>query len=146
MIKEVESETKSLREKPGINFVWKIEREMPHVYTDPAKLKVVLKHLVSNAVKFTEKGSVTVDIQRSAGGVEFSVIDTGIGITRENLSIIFEPFRQIESPLTRQYGGVGLGLYIVKRLLEILHGTINVESEVGKGSTFRVWIPTNLVK
>jgi len=146
LIEEVKSETQGICEQSGLNFVWNVEPELLTLRTDSIKLKVVLKNLVSNAVKFTEKGSVTVDIHRSAGGVEFSVIDTGIGIAQENLSIIFEPFRQIESPLTRQYGGVGLGLYIVKRLLEILHGTINVESEVGRGSTFCVWIPTNLVK
>jgi len=70
------------------------------------------------------------------------VIDTGIGISQEALPIIFEPFRQVENPLTRRYGGVGLGLYITKTLLDILSGTINVESEVGTGSTFRIWIPT----
>ncbi|MEW6003597.1 MAG: ATP-binding protein, partial [Nitrospirota bacterium] len=86
----------------------------------------------------------TVDVHKNDGGVEFSVADTGIGIAPENLAIIFEPFRQIESPLTRQRGGIGLGLYVVKRLLEILRGTIKVNSEVGRGSTFRVWIPEDM--
>jgi signal transduction histidine kinase len=142
LIKEVESETKSLQERSGLNFVWKVEPELPTLRTDPGKLKVVLKNLVSNALRFTEKGSVAVDAHRQNGGVEISVIDTGIGIPPEALLIIFEPFRQIESPLTRQHGGTGLGLYIAKRLLEILGGTIKAESEVGRGSTFRVWIPT----
>ena len=146
LIKEVESETQSLREMSGLNFVWKIESELPPVRTDPAKLKVVVKNLISNAVKFTEKGSVAVDAHRQNGGVEISVIDTGIGIEQGALPLIFEPFRQVENPLTRRHGGVGLGLYIVRRLLDLLGGTINVESEVGRGSTFCVWIPTNLVK
>jgi signal transduction histidine kinase len=142
LIKEVESETQSLREMSGLNFVWKIESELPLLRTDPAKLKVVLKNLLSNAVKFTEKGSVIVDAHKQDRGIEISVTDTGIGISPEALQFIFEPFRQAESLLTRQHGGVGLGLHIVKRLLEILGGTIKAESEVGKGSTFRVWIPT----
>ena len=141
LLKEIESETKSLISETGLNFVWNIEPDLLLHRTDPAKLKVVLKNLISNAVKFTEKGSVTVGVNKSDGGIEISVSDTGIGIAQENLPVIFEPFRQIENPLTRRHGGVGMGLYIVKRLLEILGGTINVESEVGKGSTFRVWIP-----
>jgi signal transduction histidine kinase len=142
VIKEVESETQGLREKSGLNFVWKIEPELPHIRTDPAKLKVVLKNLISNAIKFTEKGNIAVEILRSKGGIEFSVTDTGIGIAPEELPIIFEPFRQAENPLTRQHGGIGLGLYIVKRLLELLGGRIEVESKIGHGSNFRVWIPT----
>ena len=142
LIKEIESETQSLREMSDLNFVWKIESELPPVRTDPAKLKVVLKNLIGNAVKFTEKGSVTIDAHNKDNGIEINVIDTGIGISPEALPIIFESFRQAENFLTRQHGGVGLGLYVVKRLLELLGGTINVESEVGRGSTFRVWIPS----
>ena len=141
-LKEIESETKSLISETGLNFVWNIEPDLLLHRTDPAKLKVVLKNLISNAVKFTEKGTVTVDAHRKDDGVEINIIDTGIGISSEDLPIIFEPFRQVESPLTRRHGGVGMGLYIAKRLLEILGGTIKVESEVGRGSTFRVWIPT----
>lgn len=146
LIEEVKSETQGICEQSGLNFVWNVEPELLTLRTDSVKLKVVLKNLVSNAVKFTEKGSVAVDAHRQNGGVEISVIDTGIGIEQGALPLIFEPFRQVENPLTRRHGGVGLGLYIVRRLLELLHGTINVESEVGRGSTFRVWIPTNLVK
>jgi signal transduction histidine kinase len=142
LLKEIESETESLISESGLNFVWNIEPDILLHRTDPAKLKVVLKNLISNAMKFTEKGSVTVEAHRKDDGIEIKVIDTGIGISSEDLPIIFEPFRQVESPLTRLHGGVGMGLYIAKRLLEILGGTIKVESEVGKGSTFRIWIPT----
>jgi len=142
VIKEVEAETKSLQEQSSLNFVLRIETDLPTLLTDPGKLKVVLKNLVSNALKFTKKGNVIVGAHRQNRGIEISVTDTGIGIAPEALQLVFEPFRQVESPLIRQHGGVGLGLYIVKRLLEILHGTIKVESEVGRGSTFRIWIPS----
>ncbi len=141
LIEEIKSDIRSLQEQSGLNFVWKVEPELPTLRTDSGKLKVVLKNLVSNAVKFTERGNVTVDAHRKDKGVEINVIDTGIGLSPEALPIIFEPFRQVESPLTRSHGGVGIGLYIVRRLLELLGGMIKVESEVGRGSTFRVWLP-----
>jgi signal transduction histidine kinase len=102
---------------------------------------VVIKNLVSNAVKFTTEGSVTVEAREQRGGVEISVSDTGIGIPQDALGFIFEPFRQVDSSDTRPYTGSGLGLHIVQRLLEVLGGTITVESAVGRGSTFRVWVP-----
>jgi len=103
---------------------------------------VVVKNLIGNAVKFTKAGSITVAAHSHTGGVEISVIDTGIGISPEALALIFEPFHQVDN--SGQWGGTGLGLYIVKRLLEMLGGTVMVESEVGRGSTFRVWIPREL--
>jgi len=102
-------------------------------------VKVVVKNLIGNAVKFTKAGSITVAAQGQEGGVEISVIDTGVGISLEALALIFEPFHQVDN--SGQQGGTGLGLYIVKRLLELLGGTVMVESEVGRGSTFRVWVP-----
>jgi len=140
LIEEIKSETQTLMSESGLDFVFKIETGLPPVKTDPSKLKIVLKNLIDNAIKFTEKGSITVNVYKCNNGIEFSVSDTGIGISPGDLSIIFEPFRQIESPLTRRHGGAGMGLYIAKQLVELLGGTINVESEVGKGSTFRVWI------
>jgi len=97
--------------------------------------------LLGNAVKFTSAGRVTVAAAAKHGGVEISVSDTGPGIPPEALEVIFEPFHQGDGSLTRSYGGVGLGLYIVKSFLTLLGGQISVESEVGRGSTFRVWLP-----
>jgi signal transduction histidine kinase len=103
---------------------------------------VVVKNLLSNAVKFTAEGSITVEARGRENGVAISVTDTGIGIPPEGLAVIFEPFRQLDNPVRHAHGGTGLGLHIVKRLLELLEGTIEVESEVGWGSTFRVWVPS----
>ena len=141
LMSELEAETQELGEKPGLSFVWKVAPDLPLLRTDLLKLKVVIKNLICNAAKFTDQGSVTVDVHARNGGVEICVTDTGVGIAAEALPVIFEMFRQADSSLARRYGGVGLGLHIVRRLLELLGGTITVESEVGHGSTFRLWLP-----
>jgi signal transduction histidine kinase len=102
---------------------------------------MVLKNLLTNALKFTDEGVVAIAARPQGEGVEFLVRDTGIGIAPETHTLIFEPFRQVDSSTTRRHGGVGLGLYIVRQLLELLGGTVSIDSELGKGATFRVWIP-----
>jgi PAS domain S-box-containing protein len=131
-----------LQEKPDLRLQWHATADLPMMYTDRAKLKVVLQNLLSNAIKFTAKGTVTMVADSRDEGVEVVVSDTGIGITPEVQAVMFELFRQGENPLTRHYGGVGLGLYTVSRFLELLGGKVAVESEVGKGSTFRIWLPS----
>lgn len=112
---------------------------------DPARLRQVLLNLIGNALKFTETGGVTVTasvVKDSAGKAEvaFDVQDTGIGIASENLSKIFQPFSQEDETVTRRFGGTGLGLTISKRIAELLGGDLDVESEPGKGSTFKLRI------
>jgi signal transduction histidine kinase len=141
LMREIESETVSPKDKPGLRLSWHVPSQLPYVSTDPFKLKMVLKNLISNAIKFTEQGRVTIAVTSGDGQVEFSVADTGIGIPAEAQAVIFEPFRQVDGSLTRRYGGVGLGLYIVRRLLDMLSGSVAVDSEVGGGSTFRVRLP-----
>ncbi|MGE0682093.1 MAG: sensor histidine kinase [Candidatus Binatia bacterium] len=138
MLKE---ETLELQEQSSLSFVWWIAERLPSLHTDPGKLKMVLKNLIGNAVKFTERGSITVTAQSCEGGVEIRVTDTGIGIPPEALAYIFEPFRQVHDFSAEQHKGTGLGLHIVKRLLELLGGSVVVESEIGRGSTFCVWMP-----
>ena len=123
---------------------WEVEPQLPGLRTDRAKLEVVLTNLIANALKFTRHGSVTVRAQRRDQGVEVTVADTGIGISQEALAIIFEPFRQLSGTAARRYRGVGLGLYIARRFIELLGGTIGVESTLGEGSTFRVWVPAGV--
>ena len=95
-------------------------------------------------IKFTHAGSVVVRLRARDGGVEITVADTGAGIAREMLPVIFDPFRQGKPAMTRQHPGVGLGLYIVRRAIDVLGGTIEAESIVGQGSTFCVWVPSRL--
>jgi signal transduction histidine kinase len=144
LLPEIDVETLELQQrKPGVRFIWQVPPQLGPLYTDRTKLKVILKNLIGNAVKFTDDGTVSISAGACDGGVEVVVGDTGIGIAPHARSLIFEPFRQVDSSLTRRYGGVGLGLYIARRLAELLGGRIEVDSEVGKGSTFRVWLPGN---
>ncbi len=141
VLQEVQAETQPLQEQARLTFGWEIEPALPVLDTDPGKLKIVLKNLIGNAVKFTPSGSITVAARRARGGVEICVTDTGIGIPPESQACIFEPFWQLEHPLASRAGGTGLGLHIVKRLLDLLGGTVTVESAVGRGTTFGVWLP-----
>ena len=144
LVSELDAEISGLRGNPNVDFAWDVAPELPELRSDPVKLKVVLKNLIGNAIKFTHAGSVVVRLRARDGGVEITVADTGVGIAREMLPVIFEPFRQGEPVMTRQHGGVGLGLYIVRRVLDVLGGTIDAESTVGQGSTFRVWVPSRV--
>jgi len=126
-----------------VNLQWDYPAEFLLLKTDGEKLKHILQNLINNAIKFTEKGRVTVSARQVPGAesVEFRVADNGIGIPEEMLPFIFEKFRQVDSSETRAYGGVGLGLYIVKKFTELLGGNVEVETEPGKGSTFRITLP-----
>ncbi len=108
---------------------------------DPLRLGQILINLIGNAIKFTEKGQVLVSVARdpnsaAAGGVKFTVTDTGIGIAADKLHLLFDAFSQADSSTSRKYGGSGLGLAIVSRLVALMHGAVGVESEPGTGSTF----------
>ncbi len=131
----------------NLNLELKLESGIPSkVVTDRGKLSQILVNLLVNAVKFTpEGGSITVLVgPRDPRGVEFSVTDTGVGIPREQLAHIWEPFEQLDNSDEREYGGTGLGLAIVKRLSRMLAGRVTVQSEPGLGSTFELWIPEEL--
>ena len=144
LVDEVGRDFADLPERPNVRVQWSSQTGLAPLYTDRVKLKMVLKNLVGNAVKFTEQGSVRLEAAARGAGVEFVVVDTGVGIPAEALGLIFEAFRQVDEARGHVHGGAGLGLYIVKQLLEMLGGTIAVESEVGRGSTFRVWAPSDV--
>lgn len=122
----------------GVQLKLQMEKGLPKVVkVDPLRLRQVLTNLVSNAVKFTHEGEVTVEVSRLAGDLfKVRVRDTGIGISPAQLKRIFEPFQQAGGHISRSYGGTGLGLAICKELVELLGGSLEVESELGSGSTF----------
>lgn len=101
----------------------------------------ILQNFVTNAIKYTEKGSVTIGARPKKGGVEFYVRDTGIGISKQDQEKVFDKFFRSEDFRTRQNNGTGLGLYVTMKLVRLLHAEIDLESELNKGSTFRVFIP-----
>ncbi|MGA9049023.1 MAG: ATP-binding protein [Dehalococcoidia bacterium] len=109
--------------------------------SDQRRVEQVIYNLVSNAIKFTENGSVRVECSQKEGEVVTRVIDTGIGIEDKDIDQLFKPFHQIDSGMVRQYDGTGLGLSICKKILDLLGGRIWVKSEWGKGSTFSFSLP-----
>jgi signal transduction histidine kinase len=117
---------------------------------DLSKVRQSLFNLLSNACKFTERGRITLTVSRtsdslsSADWITFRISDTGIGITPEQMAKLFQPFTQADASTTRQYGGAGLGLAITKRFCQMMGGDITVDSEVGKGSTFTIRLPTQV--
>jgi signal transduction histidine kinase len=132
--------------KKEISLHWNIPSGLPDVWTDGEKLKHVLQNLINNAIKFTENGSVTVSARCISEIIEFKVRDTGIGMPQDMLPSIFQMFRQLDSSNTRSYGGSGVGLYIVKKFVDLLGGKIGVESVLGEGSTFTVTLPLDVAK
>jgi two-component system chemotaxis sensor kinase CheA len=145
-----------LAQKKGLSFTTMIYPDAPTtVHTDGRRLNQIIKNLLSNAMKFTEQGSVIFKIQKADqseidhlfGGKKFdlilkiSVSDTGIGISKENQKHIFEAFQQVYGTTERKYGGTGLGLSICREFAQLLKGRIIVESEEGKGSTFTLFVP-----
>lgn len=126
----------------SISISYEVDENIPtHVFGDQARLSQVLINLVGNAVKFTEKGFVKIKVKLLSESkkdvrCEFKIEDSGIGIPKDKLDIIFDRFTQVSSDTTRKYGGTGLGLSIVKEIVELQGGKVGVESEVGVGSTF----------
>jgi signal transduction histidine kinase len=134
-------ESRAWRLQPGVELTWDVVPGTPRLVSDPVKLRMVLKNLVGNAVKFTERGRIVVGARAALGAVELTVQDTGVGIPPDAQTLIFEPFRQADRNVHSRFGGAGLGLYIVRRLLDAIGGSINLESEVGVGSIFRMVLP-----
>ena len=147
-----------IAEQKGIEFSSTIDENVPDVfYTDEKRLQQIMKNLLSNAFKFTSKGSVTINISLADESIAakgysvpeqmdymlaISVTDTGIGIKEDKQSLIFEAFQQEDGTTERQYGGTGLGLSICREFSKLLGGYVTVQSELGKGSTFTLYLPS----
>jgi signal transduction histidine kinase len=143
LLDEVKSIVAAYPRRPGVELIWPEDLgAVPEVMVDEGRLKQVLLNLVSNALKFTKVGSVRVLVERGIGEVTIQVVDTGIGVSPEAQTHLFQKFVQAEGGHAREYGGTGLGLVICKHLMEMMNGTIKLSSEgEGKGTTLSLSVP-----
>jgi len=141
LINEVRDLTNSLWQEKGIAFNMELPEQAISLYVDRVRLKQVLINLVSNAVKFTAEGAVTIRATLQDGEIMIAVEDSGIGMQADDLEFIFEAFRQADGSNTRAYGGTGLGLNITKNFVELMGGHIEVSSVYGEGSIFTIHLP-----
>lgn len=138
---EVVNMARSMVESHGLSFGVDIEDDLPDVWLDSIRIKQVIYNLLSNAVRFTDTGSITLRVRQQADCIQFQVADTGIGIEASDIPRIFEPFCQLENPMRRRVGGAGLGLPISRQLVKMHGGQLDVESQPGEGSCFYFRIP-----
>lgn len=134
-------------EEKSLELVFNLDTRIPELICgDPIRISQILTNLITNAIKFTEKGEVVISINVEEFNSErvtlaFAVRDTGIGLTEKQMSTLFEPFTQADGTVTRKYGGTGLGLAICRQICELMNGHIRVDSTLGQGSVFRFSIP-----
>ena len=142
LVRATTNELRSLADEKHLALHVEADLKNPNAINDSVRLRQILVNLLSNAIKFTETGSVQVVLKElSLDRLLLTVEDTGIGIAEDDLKRIFEEFRQLDQTTTRKYSGTGLGLAITKSLVELMQGTIEVESQLGQGSTFRIELP-----
>lgn len=139
LVDAVEDFYRSLIEQKGLAFIVKrINIEQVYIRGDEIRIKQIINNYMNNAIKFTEKGTITLVIEKSVETLHFSVTDTGIGIHQEDISQLFTDFAQLNIGANRQFGGTGLGLAISKKLALLMNGDVSIDSQYGKGSTFSV--------
>ena len=145
LISEVVSIIEPMARQKNIALINNPTPEPILIQSDVSKCRHILQNLVNNAVKFTETGKVEIAIQRINDSIQIAVCDTGIGISAENIPLIFDEFRQVDSSTSRRYGGSGLGLAIAKKYTQMLGGSIAVESSPGHGSVFTLSLPIKII-
>ena len=140
---EVVNQLKPMANNKGLRLTLEMDGALPLVLADSQRLRQVVINMVSNALKFTEKGGITIQcsLLERYDMLRIAVSDTGIGISPAALDYIFEAFRQADGSTTRRFGGTGLGLTIARKLIELQGGEVFVESTVGRGSTFSFTLP-----
>jgi PAS domain S-box-containing protein len=128
----------------GLQLIYQIDPQISSCTGDERRIKQMLLNLLSNAVKFTSVGTVSLRVQKVASGIAFTVTDTGIGIDESQIKFLFQPFQQLDSRLNRQYEGTGLGLALTRKLAQLHGGDVTVQSTLGKGSQFTLFLPSEM--
>ncbi len=144
LLKQIEATAKPLVEKNGNKLIITSKINNLNLKNDQTKVRQILFNMLSNAAKFTDKGTVTLAVKLEKENIRFDVIDTGIGMNKKQLDKVFEEFTQAETSTSKKYGGTGLGLPISKKMTEMMGGHIEVSSEKGKGTTFSIIIPISV--
>jgi len=141
LAEEVVEMIEPLAREKGLDLVNRVANDLPHLHSDPGKVRQILQNLAGNAVKFTQAGTVELSARQADGEMYIVVSDTGIGIPAEALPHIFEEFHQVDDSASRKYGGSGLGLTIASKYARLMGGEISVESKPGQGSVFTLRLP-----
>ncbi len=141
LVDDIVNSNAPLIQKKGLQFDFSIDKKINTIYCDKRRLKQIIFNLLSNSIKFTHEGKISLKCEKEDKFIKFTIEDTGIGIKMEDQNLLFKPFSQINQGLNRNYEGTGLGLSICKNLINMMGGEISVESEFGKGSKFSFTIP-----
>jgi signal transduction histidine kinase len=144
VINKVVETSNPFADKKNLKLTVAIEDNVSEIRSDKLRVHQILLNLVNNAIKFTDAGSIIIECQKVNDHIKIKISDTGMGIENDKLELLFKPFMQIDTGLTRKYEGTGLGLSICRKLTEMLNGKIEVESVYGSGSTFTITLPMNL--
>jgi signal transduction histidine kinase len=144
LVHEVQALAAPLIERNGNTFVVEANEILDEMYSDRTRIKQSLLNLLSNAAKFTEKGTITLRTQTNPDQIAFTVSDTGIGMTAEQQPKLFQAFTQADITTARKYGGTGLGLALTRQFCQMMGGDVTVQSEPGKGSTFTITLPLDV--
>ena len=146
VITHVKGYSEQLSRNKKLQIIWNVEPNLPSITTDALKLEEIFQNLIGNAYKFTAKGKIEITVRnfKEVERIEVAVADTGIGIEPNEVQNIFEEFHQLKEAHTGQFDGFGLGLNIVKKYIQLMHGDMRVESQPGVGSTFTFILPYEL--
>jgi len=146
VVEEIVMSVTTFTDSKGLNIIFDTDTEEKIIACDPEKIERIVLNLISNAIKFSDKGDeILVDVKARGEFVEISIKDNGIGIEPKDLNVIFDRFKQVDTSLSRNVEGTGIGLSLVKSIAELHGGSIHVESKVGEGSKFTVMLPSKNV-
>src|SRR5690606_23862000 len=141
LLKELEGSYRPEAEAKGLKLRSELDPSLELLQSCRLYVHEILQNFITNAIKYTPEGHVTIGAKRKPKGVEFYVADTGLGISKSDKEKVFDKFFRSENFQTRETNGTGLGLYVTMKLARLIHAEISVDSELGKGSTFTIYIP-----